>query len=220
MKKLFFLLLLVPMIAMLYPMTADAMKLSEPIYLGSIAYEEVADGDDPRGFVIRDADANKGKRVLKFGTKMYKKGCATFGKDGLAVHIRYDLKDHVQYFGDKEGTNAVEINIADSSVIQAIETDFGIVFYYINSMHREGSDFLILGKLSDGRFIQYVDSDKYTNMLWKETGGMVSYNRMRVVGNAIVIDYSAWNAGNNSTKYGELRFPWDAKAQWFGVEKR
>ncbi len=220
MKKMILFLFVIPMM-LLYPLTADAMKMSEPIYLGSIGTDQVEASDDIHGFSINGETANKGKRVLKFGEKLYKKGCATFGKDDLAVNVRYDRDSAYHYVGDKQGSNVIEISGGPIGRIDAVRTDSGIVFYYLEASFGQGGWFSIIGKLPDGRFVKYVASNNYHKLMEKEYArGFLYYNGIKAKNNMIIVNYFVDNLSGSYQKHGELRFPWDEKAQWFGVEKR
>lgn len=216
MKKLLLLLFVVVPMLFAYPQTTDAMKMSAPVYLGGAIYS------DAGGTFIKGAVINTGKVVYtdvfdgeRYTT--YDKGYAVFGKDDLTIYAHYDI----ERYGSCIGANNISNTIETGGDITAIRTDSGIVFYYVVDSYHEGGGFVILGKLPDGRFVQYVDSreleEKYnwwTNIpLWPD------YLDAQTENNVIIIPYSVWME-NDTTLEGELRFTWDEKAQWFGVEKR
>ena len=121
---------------------------------------------------------------------------------------------------DKSKLNKVELPLTDgNNNIIAIKTDSNIFFYYIEGSyaHDGGGKFWIYGKLPDGRFIQYIDSQKLINSYnWWDEYPMLWYQDVRTEKNEIIIPYRE----EFSKDQGELRFTWDEKAQWFGVEKR
>ena len=222
MKKLIlFLFVVVPML-FAYPQTADAMKMSEPVYLGSIENTAYVGMHGPVSyFTIENAVANTGKKRIRDGKATYEEGCATFGKGDLAIYVHYSNKQ-IGSIGGERKENTIEKILANGNyTITAIRTDSDIVFYCVVGGYYDGDEFNIFGKLPDGRFVQYVDSreleEKYN--WWMNIPLWPDYLDARTENNVIIIPYSVWME-NDTTLEGELRFTWDEKAQWFGVEKR
>ena len=60
MKKLFLLLFVVVPMLFAYPLTAGAMKMSKPVYLGEICRDQAG-----KGFHIEGATFNKGTKINK-----------------------------------------------------------------------------------------------------------------------------------------------------------
>lgn len=218
MKKLFLLLFVVVPMLFAYPLTADAMKMSAPVYLGSIENTAYVGMHGPVSyFTIENAVANTGKKRIRDGKATYEEGCATFGKGDLAIYVHYSNKQ-IGSIGGERKENTIEKILANGNyTITAIRTDSDIVFYCVVGGYYDGDEFNIFGKLPDGRFIQYIDSQKLINSYnWWDEYPMLWYQNIRTENNAIIIPYRE----EFSKDQGELRFPWDEKAQWFGVEKR
>ncbi len=217
MKKLLLLLFIVVPMLFAYPQTTDAMKMSKPIELGITAMSNMG------GCVVEGAVINTGKVFFTdvFDGKRYTtydNGYAVFGDGDLTIYTHYGDKFLI---GGESLSNTVNTNLCGHD-ITAVRTDSDIVFYYVVDSYYEGGGFVILGKLPDGRFIQYVDSreleEKYN--WWAGFSIWADYLSARTENNVIIIPYSIWNEKTSTTVEGELRFTWDEKAQWFGVEKR
>lgn len=213
-KKLFLLLFVVVPMLFAYPLTADAMKMSKPVYLGEICRDQAG-----KGFHIEGATSNKGTKSTKYWyINGYEKGVATFGKGDLTVCVHYIYADGAERIGDKALSNTIESPMCCHR-INAIKTDAGIIFYVITGVE-DGEGFVILGKRPDGRFVKYIDSYKLEELYhwWDDISGRVFYGSViRTEKDVIIVEYSVY--GDTSAE-GELRFTWDEKAQWFGVEKR
>ena len=216
MKRLLLLLLVVIPMLFVYPLSADAMKMSKPIYLGCAEYSD-AGGTHIDGAVVKTGkvvytEVFDGERYTT-----YDKGYAVFGKGDLTIYAHYS--DDYFRLGGKNMSNT----LGAGGDITAIRTDSGIVFYQISGTG-EGAGFAIIGKLPDGRFIQYADSHELNELYhWTYKGEMIEYGYARTENDVIIVPYyDAWSDpfDPNPKPEGEIRFAWDEKAQWFGVEKR
>ena len=217
MKKIFGLTLMLMMIAA----NCFAMIFSQPQKIGSIGHYR----DSYQGMPISGESYNSGKpypdRRDEYNTaKTYYVGIARFGDGENALYCSYNWKDRYLKFGGKD--NYVISLGNELKYIYRIDSDEGLTLYVLLF---GGCN--IIGRQKNGQWFSYVDSDVLTD---KYFNGKVAANRftsegvvykedkVTVKGDTIIIPY-LYRTDQHITTNGELRFKWDDKAQWFGVEK-
>ena len=128
---------------LLFTNSALAMNFSEPMKFGAIHFTPL------EGTIISGADNNSGAAKGR--------GVATFGHDVTEIKCFYDYND-LPFFGD-EVIN-FPINVILDTQIDAIFTDGNFIFYLFKNTGYdvESTNFVMLGKQSDGTFIKYFDT--------------------------------------------------------------
>ncbi len=195
-----------------------AMTFSEPVKLGHLF-------STPRGgFVFKGEHSNNGKFIsyINRNEKVYEKGIAIFGEGEDALYVYYDDNKKLNVtFGSKDENNSFTLNnhmIEQFCDVWKIETDSELVLYPINIFGGSwgSSNWIILGKRSDGAFVKYIEAFDIRKKYFANPR-YVDCNKIFTQGNSIIIGYKYFYPQNEHN--GEFRFKWDDKAQWFGVEQ-
>lgn len=216
MKKIFGLTL------MLLMMSANcfAMIFSQPAKIGSIGHYR----DPYGGMPISGESYNSGKRHTTDGNATtYEVGIARFGDGENALYCSYNWnnwKDGYLKFGGKDNY-VISLGVG-LRYIYRIDSDEGLTLYVLLF-----SGCNIIGRQKNGQWFSYVDSDvlrdKYFNgkiaaNRFTSEGVVYEEDKVTVKGDTIIIPY-LYRTDQHITTNGELRFKWDDKAKWFGVEK-
>ncbi len=202
-----------------------AMTFSQPVKIGSIGHYFQSPWE---GLPISGESYNSGKphnerRKLSDGTsaKTYEVGIARFGNGDDALYCSYNYKDDYLKFGGKD--NYVLSIGRSAKKIYRIDSDEGLTVYVIDTLRFGG--FNIIGRQKNGNWFSYVNSkvmtDKYFNgkMAYKGSEGVVYHDgEVKVNGDTIIIPCHYQTERRSSVTESELRFKWDDKAQWFGVQ--
>lgn len=210
----------------IYSGTVFAMKLYPMEEIGGIGISQAGGGGG--GMYIGNASANTGDyyRVYNKNNKIsFGKGVAKFGNGEDALFIHYNVYQEnnrtLVYCGAENKDNTVSINVS-SDWIYKINTDSGITLYPIRFWYGPDSQWRILGRQKNGKFVKYIDTEEITKRYFCITttqhgAPFVVYDEVRCDGDTIVIEYVA---GRRDTyRKGEFRFKWDEAAQWFSVEQ-
>ncbi|MBR4907611.1 MAG: hypothetical protein IKZ43_01160 [Acidaminococcaceae bacterium] len=200
-----------------------AISFTQPQEIGSFSF--VQGGKGAGGIRIENASRNKGDYFTQYNknnSSSYGKGVASFGNGDDALYVHYDVYQKVGGLilaGNKDIKNTYSVGVLNQ-VVDIIKSDGGITIYPIISHYGPEKDYVVLGRQKDGKFVKYFDTESITNNHFgMGRNGMppVVYTKLAVAGDTLVLYYS--KAGMPARTAGELRFKWDDKAQWFGVEK-
>ena len=219
MKK--FLGLWIMLMIMMIASNCLAMTFSQPVEIGWIGWSQRGGGFSCKNFFYNDGDY-----YIKNNKNTYGKGIAGFGNNNSnALYVHYDYyeveKSHngTVYLGGKNLNNTVPIIILNDWIYE-IDSDSGLTIYAIRFFYGPDSEFTIIGKQNDGKFVKYVDtqeiSKKYFGIDTRGGASPIWYNIPKSKEDTIIIQYS--NGKNPKISIGEFRFKWDESAQWFGVE--
>ncbi len=227
MKKQAVLLALAMFVIAWFSGTCMAMRFSEPEKIGGV-------GSIGFGMIgLTNPTHNTGKNFKKTQNGLFckgqSKGVALFGDEKDGIYFHYDTyKEPALWAGGKDLANTIKVSCYNSDEIHRIKTDQGITLFPILLDGDITSSFVILGKLRDGTFVKYIDSyiigenylgneDNANYGIYDKDTKEINLN-LKVAGDTIIVYYhQAWPRENNN--YGEFRFKWDDKAQWFGVEQ-
>lgn len=211
--------------------TVFAMSLSQPEKIGGIGVAQAGVGGG--GIYVDNATANDGDyyRIYnKDNNHTFGKGTAMFGQGADALYIHYNAYQEKYrecvYCGGKSIDNTVQLRILIDTIYK-INTDMGITLYPIRFYYGLESQWRIVGRRQDGKFVKYIDTEEITKRYFGDNvtnhnGELVSYRMIECYGDTIVAKYDVGvkhHVGRGkSGEYGELRFKWDEAAQWFSVE--
>ena len=214
--------------------TCLAMSFSQPVKIGIIS------GTPQGGFGIDGASYNKGTsykngQLDKQWGKLYEKGIAYFGNDDKALYVHYDCSQRVNRdywevyspkFGDKNAKKTVSLKAGEGETvtIYQINNDGDIILYLLRG---EGpvagtTNYVLLGRRSDGIFVKYFDTRDITKNYFGEKLSLSStpwYTKFYCQDNTMIIEYKRSYNRQGYVREGEFRFKWDNNAQWFGVEQ-
>ncbi len=194
-----------------------SMTLSQPVKLGEVF------NTPSGGFIFRGESANDGKSYTNHRwskkEKVYEKGVAIFGCGENALYVHYDdNKEYNVMFGSKNVENTYNINrhmIEEQYNIDLIKTDTRLLLYILTNYTPGGQNYTIIGRREDGVIVKYFSTNDIKGWYFQNPK-YVHFSEIHTSGDIIVISYKYFYPKNEYN--GELRFKWDGKAQWFGVE--
>lgn len=208
-------------VCMLAGSSCFAMQFSPVEEMGEAGVSQA--GRSGGGMVIINATHNTGDYYITntynaHNTQSYGKGVATFGDGDDALYMHYNMYDHIPtVMGGKNIHNTIQWRFLIGH-ISRIRTDKGITLYAINNTYGPESDYVIIGRRTDGVWVKYLDTREITNRYWKWDGFgplIVEYTQLRTDGDTLIMNYRNWRFQEK----GEFRFRWDENAQWFGIEQ-
>lgn len=206
--------------------TAFAMSLSQPEEIGRIGIAQAGSGGG--GMSFYNATANEGDfyRVTNKNNKYtFGRGTVMFDKGADALYIHYNVYQEKHrgrvYCGGKNIDNTVQLSVFNN-FIYMINTDKGITLYPIRFAYGPESQWRIIGRRQDGKFVKYIDTEEITKRYFganatKPGKDLVTYAMIECHKDTIVIGYDADRSRQGDD--GEFRFKWDEVAQWFSVEQ-
>lgn len=189
---------------MLFAAQASAATFQSPVKLGSVGTAGMH-GLSIDGATKIDGDSDG---------KSYTKGVALFG-DKLYLHFDDATADDFNagsYFGSSDVKNAVQYYVFEGSTkISQVKNDTGVDMYLLETEYGAGNRTTLIGN-RDGKWVKFFDTNDAKN-----TYGLRGYFTKNVIvsGNTITLEFSSFDEKNSC----ELRYRWDAAAQWFAVEK-
>ena len=210
----------------IYSGTVFAMQFYQMEEVGYIGISQAGGGSG--GIYVGNASANTGDyyRVYNKNNKFsFGKGVARFGNGEDALFINYNAYQEnnrgVVYCGAENKANTVQMEIFNDFIYK-INTDSGITLYPIRFWYGPDSQWRILGRQKDGKFVKYIDTEEITERYFgitvtKYGAPFIVYDTVRCEGDTLVIEYSSDRIGKGLK--GEFRFKWDEAAQWFSVEQ-
>ena len=213
MKKIFSLMLFVGLLSS----NCFAMILEQPLKVGYIGTHP----QSPIGGVgIQDASYNRGNyytHLKKNNTDTYEKGVARCGKGDTTLYCHYDNGGYILKFGGENIFNTIKFD-GYSADIEKIENDVGKIIYVLchySVSHATGSvSYSVIGQQYDGNWVNYFSVSGKFNPRVNDYPPAPS--KFYCKDDTIIIEYKDYRAGKNVY---EMRYKWDDKAQWFGVEQ-
>ena len=199
-----------------------AITLSQPVKIGEIIYRG--------GLDLRGATSIKDFSTVK-RPGIYDRGVASFGnslylyfnreyyeqnfKSAKTLNDRIKLRNKVSRFGGADVKNSVPIFVFEGGTeIYQIKNDGGIELYLTKSGTGSGDGFEVFGTTKEGKWVKYFDTDDAVKNFGIPRDEW--FSRFFTFGDTIIIQYHPQHSSNNS----ELRYKWDDKAKWFGVENQ
>ena len=207
---------LVICICLLFSGNCFAMQFYQPIEIGQIGTIQVGGGISVKNaFYNNESQYNRKNDPDRYG-----KGIAGFGEKDNALYVHYDYYNarDTFYFGDKNKNNTIKDNFLYFQLYK-INTNEGINIYSLYKSYGVESDYLIIGKRTDGKFVKYIDTREITKRYFGWNGNSVSpivYLDIYTQGDTLILPH--YHLKNIKSK-GKFHFKWDNKAQWFSVEQ-
>ena len=211
-------------IFLLFSGNCFAMQFSQPVKIGGIFIDQTG----KQGVIVKNASYNDGDyytKARKNNRNTYGKGIARFGNDKNALYVHYNYYTDFGrfYFGGKDKQNTiVSPNIVTIYDIFKIDTNEGITIYPLYRFYGPESEYIIIGRRADGKFVKYIDTKEITKRYfgWNMQGvSPATYVDLSVQGDILVMKYCYWNRVNKTTTGGRFIFKWDDNAQWFSVDR-
>ena len=204
------------------PVTNQPMQFSQPVKLGMVSISQVGKGAG--GYFFLDESNNEGtpKDYHSYYKKyIYSKGIARYGNGEDALYIHYDDKSGCNV-GSKDIKNTQKVGLF-CDVVEKITTSKGITLYSFNNIYGPLSEFQIVGRQKDGKWVKYIDTDNIVKTYFgtNEHG----YKAVDIVfdltcrNDTLIMKYKHLRGSRGRNYEGEFRFKWDEAAQWFSVEQ-
>lgn len=201
-----------------------AMQFSQPQKIGHMALSQA--GDAGGGMVFSGASGNTGDyfRIYnKNNTKSFGKGVARFGNGADALYVHYNAYKEdsaTVYCGSQDGNKLIKV-WALNNWIYRVSSDEGVTLYPIRFWYGPDSQWNIVGRTKDGKFVKYVDTKEIAIRYFGadkngEPAQFLIFDMVESRGDTIVLKYSRWRSKNKVD--GEFHLKWDEIAQWFSVE--
>ena len=201
-------------VCLLFSGNCFAMQFSQPVEIGSVFVDQTG----KQGILIKNASHNNGDyytKARKNNRNTYGKGIAQFGngEDALYVHYNYYTDFGKFYFGGKNKQNTIASpNIVTIYDIFKIDTNAGITLYPLHRFYGPESEYIIIGRRADGKFVKYINTEEITKRYFGEKSYVI-YKNVSAQGDTLSIDYY------HSGARGKFYFKWDDNAQWFSVKQ-
>lgn len=218
MTKKFFVILI--WLAMISP-NCFAMTFSQPVKIGEVSYNAAPNG----GVEIVGATNIKNYSTVK-NSRYYGKGIARFGNSlYLYFNDEYfrqnfngyttELTKKVSRFGGTDVKNSVPIfTLEGKTDIYQIKNDGGIELYLAQTETGGGGTIQVFGTTKEGKWVKYFDVRDARKSFGIPRSSYV--DDFFVVDDEIILQIAPGRREQDS----ELRYKWDDKAQWFGVENK
>ncbi|SNU98203.1 Uncharacterised protein [Megamonas hypermegale] len=211
-------------IFLLFSGNCFAMQFSQPVKIGTIGIFHPPlwhslSFKDPQGINFDNA--------TKVFISPSWECLARFGNDEDALYVHYyRKKDKTKfYLGSENLKNTVSINGLNFTLFK-INTDEGLTLYPLYTPYKiirtrnppEG--YTIIGRKSNGIFINYIDTNEVTEKYFPPDV-TVRYNNLSTQGNTLIMKYNCVDEKHSAFKreMGEIHFKWNDKAQWFDVKR-
>ena len=141
----------------------------------------------------------------------FSKGVAVFA-DKLYLHFdssRADDFDAASRFGGEDFSNAVPVYVFEGLTKIYPVSGGGREFYLLATETGGGGSFNLIGA-RDGKWVKYFD----TSDARKKIPYDFYLENFYAAGDTIIFRYKQWQQEN----YYDLRYKWNAAANWFGVD--
>lgn len=158
-----------------------AMQFSQPVEIGSVFVDQTG----KQGILIKNASHNNGDyytKARKNNRNTYGKGIAQFGngEDALYVHYNYYTDFGKFYFGGKNKQNTIASpNIVTIYDIFRIYTNEGITLYPLHRFYGPESEYIIIGRRADGKFVKYINTEEITKRYFSEKSYVIYKTSLR-----------------------------------------
>lgn len=217
MKKFFLILFALA----IFSSNCFAMTFSQPVKIGEVSYN----GSPTGGVEIVGATSIKNYSTAK-NSRFYGKGIALFG-NSLYFYFNDEyfrqnfnsygtsLDKKVSRFGGTDVKNSVAIfTLEGKTDIYQIKNDGGIELYLAQTETGGGGTIQVFGTTKEGKWVKYFDVSDARKTFGIPRGSYV--DEFFVVDDEIIFQI----APGRRQQDGELRYKWDEKNKWFGVENK
>lgn len=179
---------------MMFVAQASAMNLTLRESVGSISQNSTPNEIKIEGYTQLDGNFSKGVAVFN------------------DLYLHFDCSNGTSRFGGKNFSDTVPVYVFEGlTKIFPVSGDNGREFYLLATETGGGGSFKVIGA-RDGKWVQYFDTSDMRKQIPRE----FYLENFFAEGDTIIFLYKEWQKEN----FCELRYKWDAAAQWFGVEVR
>ncbi len=204
------------------------MKFSNPVEIGGFGWGNLNHG----GAVITGASyvsetpIKHGKDVSRWE---YSKGVARFGDGKEAVYLHY-AKGTDFKIGSEVVNSTIHYNHMWTTIFK-VSAKNGYTMYFLKQYFDSPAPayhYILIGQRPDGKWVKYFNTEDLCKQ-YLGSSKNVSIPKVTSNGDTIIVSYARCNHlpkemggyfyEKLADEFGEFRFKWDEKAQWFGVEK-
>ena len=193
------------------------MIFSQPVEIGYIGYTPGSPYD--REFYIDKASAIKATPA-KHKTH-YTKGLAYWGTGKDLIYCHFD--EGFIKFGDENISNTVEVNPI-SARIYKVNNSKNKTIYIVDTRWGSASSFWrnfgydVIGKMDNGKWVKYFSvSGSFNPRTFNADKVSPHPENLICKDDTIIIEF--YPNSHDGKKVYEMRYKWDEKAQWFGIEQ-
>ena len=187
---------------------ASAMDLKLSQSLGNISLGRNNFTVKIEGSNLTDGDYSKG--VAIFGDLFFHFDCTLF--EDIQSHGKTfeEIELLASRFGSSDFENAVPVYVFEGMTkIFRLSGDDRREFYLLATETGGGSSMKVIGS-RDGKWTKFFDTSDMRKQIPQE----YYIENFFATGDTIIFVYKKWQENN----FCELRYKWDAAANWFGVE--
>ena len=191
---------------------ASAMNLTLYESVGSISLSSRQFELKLDGCTLLNGDYSKGVAIFNEDLYFHFDAPALKEKMPQAKDFAEEQKvfDMASRFGGKDFSNTVPVFVFEGMTkIYPISDDGGQEFYLLATETGGGSSMKVIGS-RDGKWVQYFNTSDMRRQIPQD----FYVENFYAENDTIIFLYKKWQQEN----YCELRYKWDATAQWFGVD--
>lgn len=201
--------------------TCVAMQFQQPVFIGSFSGIAGGPRTADRWYISKEVSVKKDSLVM--------------GKGKTALFFKY--KDTPSKYDNSKYRSITSIVSGNGNVFP-VDNEYGYistnhcvyqingengVVAYVDIMYSGAIDppsMCIRGLWKEGKAVTYVKDVYHLANGISEPGFDFKHKEMKVKGDTICVPYSLKSGefGKKLIRNGELRFKWDDKAFWFGIE--
>lgn len=189
---------------LIFSANCSAMTFQQPVEVGNVS---ISGANSIQIDGTTNIDATRGDQP-----NSYIKGVAIFNEK-LYLHFDGEILTQKSFFGGRDVKNSVEVFVFEGlTKIYQIDNDAGLEMYLLSTETGGGGSMKVIGTTADGKWVKYFDTnDAKKNYELSQDFYLKNFS---VSGDSITFQYEQWQ----TRKICTLRYRWDNKAQWFGID--
>ena len=198
-----------------------AMTFSQPIKIGEISYNagpnggvEIIGATNIKNYSTVQNPRFYGKGIARFGNSLY----LYFNDEYFRQHFtryRTELTKKVSRFGGQDIKNSVAIfTLEGKTDIYQVKNDGGIELYLAKTETGAGGTIQVFGTTKEGKWVKYFDVSDVRKSFGIPRSNYI--DNFFVADDEIILQI----APGRREQSCEIRYKWDDKAKWFGVEQK
>ena len=206
---------------MIFSSNCFAMTFSQPEKIGTVGYSaapnggvEIVGATNIQNYSSVKNSHYYGKGVARFGNSLYFYFNDEYFRKNFNGYTT-ELTEKVSRFGGTDVKNSVPIfTLEGETNIYQIKNDGGIELYLAQTETGGGGSIQVFGTTKEGKWVKYFDTqDAIKNFGIPRSDYIENFFTFD---DEIIFQY----APGRWEQDGELRYKWDEKAKWFGVENK
>lgn len=209
------------------PVTNQPMQFSQPVEIGGFGWSNLHGGVVITGAsYVSETPIKHGKSVARWE---YSKGTARFGDGKEAVYLHYAQRTNFR-IGSNDINGTLVYNDMWATILK-VSAKNGYTMYFLKKLFDAPAPsyhYILIGQRPDGKWVKYFNTEDLCKQYFGKSKN-VSIQKVTSNGDSIILKYARSThpsyamAGyfyeKEADEFGEFRFKWDEKAQWFSVEK-